>query len=488
MVHPEQKETFLRLPVRVMSGDKVVDNLTKNDFNLRINGKKEEIVEFKKNNRSLLKVNSPRNFVLAFNITDYDLQIAHGIAYFVKSILRQGDSLLVWSPVNMYQIFTNKEKKNIIETVEEIVKRDTLRFKKDITHPAETLDGIINQYYTDIQDNQRRESGAASKRTIAQFFLSNYSRELKIFKNRFILPNLLKIRKVAQLLSQQDGEKWIINFQEREIIPSIVRYRKLAEEIAEIANSLTGNDMPNATRMYTLLNIIEKTMLISEGLPRKKIVEALLGANISYNVILFKSPRKAIKMGIGDSVAYDLDETFTGISKLTGGKAVVSTAFSEGLDRIRNGNDIYYDLTFKISAGSGEKAVTIDLEKSNANAYYKQLVTKKEIDSIFENLNEPRIRLTGIDLKGQVLKFSISDYKFGATGNKQQGLIGILVELVDEKDTAVYKTRKFLESQKKSIDVSLELPSKYRGYFKVRINAFDLVTNKGIQLSKYEKL
>jgi hypothetical protein len=91
-------------------------------------------------------------------------------------------------------------------------------------------------------------------------------------------------------------------------------------------------------------------------------------------------------------------------------------------------------------------------------------------------------------LKEQVLKFSISDYKLGAPGNKQQGLIGILVELMDEKDTAVYKTRKILESQKKSIDVSLELPSKYKGYFKVRINAFDLITNKGIQLSKYEKL
>jgi hypothetical protein len=488
MAHPAQKETFLRLPVRVLSGDKVVDNLTKDDFNLRINGKKEEIVEFKKNNRSLLKVNSPRHFVLAFNITDYYSQIADGISYFVKNILKQGDSLLVWSPVNMYQIFTNKDKKNIIETIEEIVKRDTLSYKKNITHPSETLDGIISQYYTDIRDNQRSETWAASKRTIAQFFLSNYSRELKSFKSRFILPNLIETRKVAALLSQQDGEKWIINFQEREIIPSLVRYRKVAEEITEIANSLTGNDMANATRMYTVLNIIEKTNLISESLPMKKIINSLLEANISYNAILFKSPRKAIKMGIGDSVAYDLDDTFKHISKLTGGVAVVSTNFSEGLDMIRKGNDIYYDLTFKINAGSGEKAVSVDLAKSNANTYYKQLFTKKEIESIFENLNEPGIKLTGIDLKEQVLKFSISDYKLGAPGNKQQGLIGILVELMDEKDTAVYKTRKILESQKKSIDVSLELPSKYKGYFKVRINAFDLITNKGIQLSKYEKL
>ena len=142
---------------------------------------------------------------------------------------------------------------------EEIVKRDTLKYKSDIAHPAETLDGIISKYYTDIRDTQRLESGAASKRTIAQFFLTNYSRELKIFKSRFILPNLMKTRIVAELLAQQHGEKWIINFQEREIIPSIVRYRKVAEEITEIANSHTGNDMPNATRMYTILNIIEKT-------------------------------------------------------------------------------------------------------------------------------------------------------------------------------------------------------------------------------------
>lgn len=488
MVHPAQQETLLKLPVRVLAGDKVVDNLTKDDFNLHVNGKKEEIVEFEKNSRSLLKVNSPRHFVLAFNITDYDSHIAEGISYFVNNILKEGDSLLVWSPVNMYQVFTNKQKKNIIEMVEEIVKRDTLKYKSEITHPAETLEGIISKYYTDIQDAQSLESGAASKRTIALFFLSNYRREMNNFKSRFILPNLMKIRIVAELLAQQPGEKWIFNFQEREIIPSLVRYRKVAEEITEIANAYAGNDFASATIMYTVLNIIEKTMLISEGLPMKKIIDALLEANISYNAILFKSPRKTIKMGIGDSTPYDLDDTFKHISKLTGGVTPAGSNFSEGLDMIRNGSDIFYHLTFKINADPGEKAVTIDLEKSNTTAYYKQLFTKKEIESIFENLNQPRIKLTGIDLQAQVLKFSISDYQPGPDGNKQQGLIGILVELVDEKDTAVYKTQRILESQKKSIDVSLELPSKYKGYFNVRINAFDLVTNKGIQLSKYEKL
>lgn len=480
MVYPAQNETFVKLPVRVLSGNKAVEDLTKDDFNLRINGEKKEIVEFIKNNRSLLKVNSPRNFVLVFNTTDYGQQIVDGISYFVRHILKEGDSLQVWSPVGMHRILTNKDKNDIIETIKTIVKKDTFRYKKDIAQPTATLIQIIRKYQADIN------LGVESQRTIAQFFLSNYSRELKDFMKRFILPNLMNTRKVAELLAEKSGEKWIINFQDREIIPHFASYRETAGKIREIAAALTGKDMANATRMYTVLNIIEKTMLISESLPINKITDALLEADISYNVILFKEAKKSITMA--DSVLPDLDGTFKHISKLSGGAAVVTSNLSEGLDIIRKRSDIYYDLIFKIDDKGGEKAVSVDISKPNANAYYKQLFITKEVEAIFEKLNAPGIKITGFYLKGEILKFSISDYERGGPGNKEQGLIIVLIELIDENNTVVYKTRKSLESQKGSIDISLKLPAKYKGNFKIRMNAFDLVSKKSTQLNKYEKL
>jgi hypothetical protein len=480
MVYPAQNETFLKVPVRVLSRHKAVGNLTKDDFNLRINGKQKEIVEFFKNNRSLSNVNSPRIIVLAFNTTEYGKQIVDGISYFVRDILKEGDSLLVWSPVGMHQILTDRDKKDIIDTIKTIVKNDTFRYKKDIAHPTATLIQIIKKYHADIN------LGVESQRTIAQFFLSNYSRELKDFMKRFIFPNLMDTRKVAELLAEKTGEKWIINFQDREIIPHYTSYQETAAQIRETAAALTGKDMANATRMYTVLNIIEKTMLLSENLPINSIADALLGADINYNVILFKEAKKSIKMA--DAVLPDVDGTFKHISSLSGGVAVVNSNLSEGLDIIRKHSDIYYNLVFKINDKWEEKTVSVNISIPNANAYYKQLFIKKEVEAIFEKRNAPGIKITGFYLQGEILKFSISDYEQDGPENKKQGLIRVLIELIDENNTAVYKTRKNLESQNNSIDISLKLPAKYKGNFKISINAFDLVAKKSTQLNKYEKL
>jgi len=486
MVYASQKEAYLKLPVRVLSGNKVVENLLKDDFNLRTNGQKVEIVEFFENNRSLLKRDLPRIFVLTFNITEYEQQITDGIVYFVENILEEGDSLFVWSPVKMYLIDSGGDKKSIGENIKEIVKKDTLQYKSDIARATGSLDEIIRKYQTDNRMNEENQISSASKRTIAQFFLSNYSRELKDFMKKFILTRLMNIRDAAQLLAEKDGEKWIINFQDREIIPNMVIYNEIAAQISDIAASLSGNDMANATRMYTVLNMIGKILLVSESLPMQEITDALLAANISYNAILFKSAKKSIT--IGDSVSPDLDGTIKHISELSGGAAVVTSNLPEGLDIIRKHRDTYYDLIFKIDAGIEDKAVTVVLSESGANAYYKQLFTKKEIAAIFERLDEPGIKLTGFELKGQILKFSISDYKLAAFGNKDQGFIRVLVNLADDRDNVVYKTHKTLKSETKSTDVTLQLPSKYRGYYKIRVSAFDLVSNRSTQLNKYEKL
>jgi len=174
MVYASQKEAYLKLPVRVLSGNKVVENLLKDDFNLRTNGQKVEIVEFFENNRSLLKRDLPRIFVLTFNITEYEQQITDGIVYFVENILEEGDSLFVWSPVKMYLIDSGGDKKSIGENIKEIVKKDTLQYKSDIARATGSLDEIIRKYQTDNRMNEENQISSASKRTIAQFFLSNY--------------------------------------------------------------------------------------------------------------------------------------------------------------------------------------------------------------------------------------------------------------------------------------------------------------------------
>jgi hypothetical protein len=476
MAYSAKKETRLTLHVKVLLKDEAVENLTKNDFDLLINGEKREIIKFFKKKPSLDQANLRRNFILAFNMTDYGQQITDGISYFILNILNNGDGLVLWTPIKIYQIPTDKDKKLLLEDIVNIVKRDTLNYKKDIIRPTKNLNDIVS---ADRVGSSRDEG--VMQQNISNF-LTNYSREFSNFKNRFILPNLMKIPGVAALLAEVPGEKWLIGFMEREIIPTIADYKKKARQIRDTAALLSGSDQANATRMYTGLNMIDKLMLITEGLPMQKITGALLKENISYNAVLFKNQKKSTAMG--DNISPDYEGIFKNFSKLTGGITVINANLKEGLDVIRKNSNVYYDLIYKFNGKLEDKKIKVNLSNPNAKAYYTQSFAKSEI----EKMIEPKITLSGFSLRQHILKFSISDFKKGAPDNKDQGIIRILVELIDQQDSVVFKTQNTLKSDKKSFSISLKIPPKHKGRFKVRISAFDLISRRSTQLVESKKL
>jgi len=456
------EEILLKLPVKVLLKDKAVETLTKDDFELSVNGKKEKIVEFFKRNRSLSQPAVRRNFILAFNITEYGKQISNGISHFVSHILAEGDSIILWSPVKVYRIATHKGKKNVLQEIETIVKKDTLRYKKNIAGNISNLSQLIRRF----------------DRGGSEFFLISYKREFNNFKNRFLLAGLAKNQAVAALLAEEEGEKWLINFQEREIIPFIAEFRKIAREIRDYAGTLSGTDQPRAATFYNELNMIEKSMMISETFPVHRILDAMLAVNINYNVIFFKNQKKST--GMGDTVSPDYEKTLKDVSICTGGIAVINSNLSKSLDIIGKNSSVFYELTFKTDDKLEDKTIEVGVSKARARLYYKKLFPASEIKAHVSAMKETRIKLSGISLKRQVLKFSISGYKLDkdTQGNKMPGIIKILVLLLDDKNVVVYRTQNTLKSQKKSISISLKLPVKTKGNFRVRISAFDFIAGK----------
>jgi hypothetical protein len=399
---------------------------------------------------------APRHLVLALHFSEYDRRVAEGLDCFVRDMVKAGDNLLVWTPGKMYHIPTNQDKKKLLESLKRIAKRDSLVFKKDINHPSNSLAEIIRIFRRSVLNDNKMMQASPRNRTAAQVFLSNYSREIKNYKDRYITPNVLKLRDVAGFLAKKPGEKRIIAFQDREVFPYYVEYAEIAGQINEIAAGLSGNDMCNATRMYTVLNLVQKTMLLAEELPMKEIGNSLKKAGIHYDVVLFKSTRKSTT--IGDKVSPDLDKTFGYFAKLTGGTAVVSGNISGGLQKIKKNSGAGYDLLFNVHAqgGPGPKG----------------------------------IRLDGFNRDGQSLRFSVLDFSPGlSAGNKKEpGLVKVSVKLLDQGNQVVYRSGKMLRSQKDVIDISMRLPSRYKGRFKVSIDALDLVSARSAELISYETL
>ncbi|MCP4152230.1 MAG: hypothetical protein GY757_31110 [bacterium] len=473
-----KKETILEMPVKVSFTGMTVQDLTKDDLKLLVNGTQTEIAAFTKSENSQVRT----QYILCFNTTDYLKQITDGITYFVSNMLNHGDALIIWTPAKMYNINTNRDKKVIFTEIEEKVKKDILAFRTKLKIPTNNLNAVIKKYHRGKQGGRRSESGKTDQ-SISDF-LNNYAREFSAFQNIYILPNLFKIQSVAELL-KGPGEKRIINFQERDFIPTIGDYQKVAREIREIASEL-GNDQATYSMFYTGLKTIDQLMMLSEKVPIKEITAILNAQKVNYNTVLFMNQRKNSNQV--DAVSPDFESIFKTISNKSGGTTASNSDLAAALSDIHKDSSAYYTLSYKFNGKFDNKILQIYPSIENVQLFFKNKYNPKEIKALVDFMNAPKVKLSKFSLKKRILKFSISNFQLGAPDNKEQGIIQVRIELLDSNNNIAWKTQNTLKSQKKSIDISIPMPANLKGKYTVKLSAFDLVSKKNTQLIKDGKL
>ena len=484
-------EVLLKLPVRVIAKQGPVITLKKSDFSLKINDQTRQIMGIIGKRRSLAQGDEQRNFVLAFNLTEYGQQVIDGITYFVKNILKKTDQLIVLTPLKMYRInLANKEIK-IIDDIKEIVKKDSLEYKKNKVSSRENLLREIRK--VNKGGSITSGSGSAGASTIdlttqiIMQFLNNYNREWSNFKTKFLFPDMRLLSSIAQMMAKQSGEKWFINFQQREIMPALGEFKKASNSIKTYLSSVSSSEeQSTAASIGSGLQTVEKSMLISENFPKQIILNLLLGANISYNTILFRNLRQDISNP--DAQSPDYEGILRDISKQTGGVALDTTTLSKGLATIIKNNDFYYNLIFAFNNQLEDKNIKIKVSAQDAKIYYKDKFYQSEIKNLMDYLKESRINISDFSIRGNKIKFTISDFKIDKVENQKAGVMKVRIELIDDSHNTIYKTANTLKCVKKSITISINLPPKHKGYFQLHIKANDLLSQKSREIYEYVKL
>jgi len=318
-------------------------------------------------------------------------------------------------------------------------------------------------------------------------FLNDYSREWGNFKTKFLFPDMRIYTSLAMMLAKQSGEKWFINFQQREIMPALGEFKKASSNIRDYLASVTSSDeQATAASISSGLQTLEKSMLISENYPKQILSNLLMGANLSYNVILFRSLRQDISSP--DAQSPDYEGILRKFSEQTGGVDMDTTNLKEGIDAIKKNTDFYYNLIFEFDGTVEDKIIKVETAVPGANIYYKDKFFKSEIQNLIDYLKEPKINISKFSIKGNQITFTIADFKIDKVEKQQAGLMAVKIELKDDKHNPVFKTSKTLKSVKKSITISLPLPAKYQGYFQLHIQARDLLSMKSHDLNQYIKL
>lgn len=483
------EDILLKLPVRVISKSGPELTLKKSDFSFYINDQRKEIVNLLGTKRSLSQTDEPRNFVLAFNLTEYGQQISEGVSYFVEQILRDGDSLIVLTPIKMYRIAISNKKIKIIEDIDKIVKKDSLTFKKNKISSRGNLLREIRKVSRGGSITAGGRGGGTFDQTTTTImqFLNDYSREWGNFKTKFLLPDLRLYSSLAMMLAKQSGEKWFINFQQREIMPALAEFKNASNNIRDFLASVTSADeQASAGSISSGLQTLEKSMLVSEKFPKQILSNLLMGANLSYNVILFRSLRQDISSP--DAQSPDYEGILREFSEQTGGVDMDTTDLKQGIDAIKRNSDFYYNLIFEFDGTVEDKNIKVETAVPGAKIYYKDKFFKSEVQNLINYMKEPKINISKFSIKGNKITFTIADFKIDKVEKQQAGLMAVKIELKDDKYNTVFKTSKTLKSVKKSITISLPLPPKYRGYFQLHIQARDLLSMKSHDLNQYIKL
>ena len=208
-----QHETIvvnIEVPVRVFKGDKFVDELTIDNFEVYEDGKLQDVIAFylikktnieredtkmdKKEARKIFTPEVSRNFVLLFEIREYLPKIGEAIDYFFDEVIVPGDTLKVLTPLKTYEFrkdsFEKLPKQEIANNLKKKLKKDTK---------------IANAEYWSLYRDLLEFSG--ERRDLIQ--------QLK----NFVYFDEKKLLNFANYLKNMEGQKNVFLFYQTESIP-----------------------------------------------------------------------------------------------------------------------------------------------------------------------------------------------------------------------------------------------------------------------------
>jgi len=212
----------VEVPVRVFDGDRFVDNLGINDFEVFEDGKPQKIVslylirktEVRKEETAAVPKAEPapqakfvpetlRNFLLIFEVHDPMPKLDEALDYFFKEVFHKGDRVTVVSPKGTYRF-----KQDMLDRAkpDEVALQLKKILRKDIIMGARDYKHLIQ----DIKDLEAAEMDGDMKRVLID-------EDMRQLRDRLTI-NDQGVRRLAQALKAQEGRKIIFIFYQKEEI------------------------------------------------------------------------------------------------------------------------------------------------------------------------------------------------------------------------------------------------------------------------------
>ncbi|NQT80113.1 MAG: VWA domain-containing protein [Candidatus Aminicenantes bacterium] len=317
--------TNVVVPVRVFEGERFVDHLTIEDFELFENyehQKIEALYLIRKTNiereEALKKFNPAltRHFYLIFQITDYNPRFAEASGHLFNQVLLPGDTLTIMTPMDTYALskkaLETKSKERLSSELLSILRKDTKMGAANYRSLMNDLRRLVRSISASTQGAGTVNLGFESESITGGFdletLLQRYQETLLKMEQLRLVDETKFIRFAAQV-KKQTGPKNVYFFYQREFRPEIT---------SDILTKLTSLNQDKPEIIGEVQNLFQLYRR-SVSFDVNKITTAFADSSLSFNLIfMHKEPENVSGIRMREQ-SEDMFSAFSQVAKATGG-------------------------------------------------------------------------------------------------------------------------------------------------------------------------
>jgi hypothetical protein len=337
----EVRVVNIEVPVRVFKGDRFVEDLKLEDFEVFENGRlqtiesvylvKKTAVHREEGKRSV-EPRVQRTFVFLFQMTDYLPEVEKAMVYFFEHVITAEDSLIIVTPLKTYNL-----KKETLHSLSRQKITDQLVgiLRKDIVLGGTEYRNLIRELEVVMQDYDPNE---------AEGGLQLYSTLLEKLENLRAIDQK-KLIEFAKFLKGQEGQKYGFLFYQKEVVP------KIHPRIMNEMTSLSQDRMDQVLNLISIFDHYYRDVSFDVDLIKKTFSDSLLAIHF-----LFITKTPPVKVDITSlrpsdimtmvEQSEDIYNAFREIALATGGfiesSADAGSAFKQAAEASENYYLLYY--------------------------------------------------------------------------------------------------------------------------------------------------
>ncbi len=329
----------IEVPVRVYKGDSFVDHLQREDFELLENGVPQDLDAV----YLVRKTNVARNegggaawprtarlFVLLFEMTDYQPEVARAMDFFFNRVLEPQDELILMTPMKTYAMKSG----TLTKISRAKAKSDLLaKVRSDVMIGSSEYLGLIRELTLIMTgDNDLDDKLQKYGETLSRLESLRYVDEKKLVD-------------FARLLKSREGQKHVFFFYQKEVVPKIN-----AKEIQKLM-------MENQDRPDIQLGLMEKFEFFKRDVTFdvSAVQKAFSDSSIAVHFLYLTRTRIAmadVTQSRGavlslEEQSEDVFSAFSEIARATGGLIDSSASAEQSFQRAVEASENYYLLYYR---------------------------------------------------------------------------------------------------------------------------------------------